>query len=405
MIEGETAASRNWMLPTATWVTYAKRLGALCLLLEHRFYGHSQPTGNLSTSSLYYLSSRQALADTVNFRTVIAEEMNLTSNSWVVFGGSYGGCLAVWLRVKYPNLFAAALGSSAPIQAKIDFYEYLEVVQRSLAAHNRECPKVVKEASDIVVEMLKYPKNFTKLTDDFNLCHPLEINSELDRAYFLESLAGFFMDIVQYNKDNVVFEGMVNIDLLCGLMTNASLGSPYDRYVRVIHEILQNERYLCLSASYNQFVENLSDSYWDQKKLRSDRQWVYQTCTEFGYFQTTNSKNQPFSGFRLRLFIQQCSDIFGPEFNGVSMAQAVQSTNEFYGGRNITGSKIIFPNGSIDPWHALGIIKNISEELPAVFMEGESHCADMYPQSQIDSPQLLQAREKIFGILQTWLMQ
>lgn len=29
------------------------------------------------------------------------------------------------------------------------------------------------------------------------------------------------------------------------------------------------------------------------------RQWVYQTCTEFGFYQSTDSPNQPFTGFPL----------------------------------------------------------------------------------------------------------
>lgn len=31
----------------------------------------------------------------------------------------------------------------------------------------------------------------------------------------------------------------------------------------------------------------------------SGRQWVYQTCTEFGFYQSTDSPNQPFTGFPL----------------------------------------------------------------------------------------------------------
>ncbi|XP_023595884.1 putative serine protease K12H4.7 [Trichechus manatus latirostris] len=45
MIEGALTADIYHLSGSNTWVTYAERLGALCLLLEHRFYGLSQPAG------------------------------------------------------------------------------------------------------------------------------------------------------------------------------------------------------------------------------------------------------------------------------------------------------------------------------------------------------------------------
>lgn len=33
-------------------------------------------------------------------------------------------------------------------------------------------------------------------------------------------------------------------------------------------------------------------------------------------------------------------------------------------------NQIVFPNGSIDPWHALGITKDVSATEQAVFIEG-----------------------------------
>ncbi|KAM9663676.1 thymus-specific serine protease-like [Trichechus inunguis] len=442
MIEGSTTADINGISVMNTWVMYAERLGALCLLLEHRFYGHSQPTGDLSTASLRYLSSRQALADVVNFRTEIAKKTGLTKNKWVVFGGSYGGSLAVWLRIKHPNLFAAAVGSSAPIIAKTNFYEYFEGVQWSLDTHNSECLEAVKEAFDKVVKMLKRRKYYSKLKSDFMLCKKFKFDSVMDRAFLLERLLMLIGTTVQYNinsKNNEVgivistFKDMdpdpqrgqgnqvlIRIDDFCDIMTNSSVGSPYYRFVRVIHSELKEEYSAWLAASYNDKLTKFSDSSIDddnstkgevlsgeneelQNNQNYERQWYYQCCTEFGFFPTTDSKNQPFTGLPLSYYVQQCSDFFGRAFSNYSVNMGVMSTNEYYDGFNVRGSKIIFSNGSFDPWHILGITKDISEDLPAVFIKGEGHCSDLFEPMDTDSAELIQAREKIFNILQKWL--
>jgi pimeloyl-ACP methyl ester carboxylesterase len=103
-----------------TWVQFAKKYRALCVMLEHRFYGKSHPTNDLSTENLIYLSSEQALADLANFRQFVHLKYNLTdSNRWVSFGGSYPGSLSAWFRLKYPHLVYAAVSSSAPSTYKL----------------------------------------------------------------------------------------------------------------------------------------------------------------------------------------------------------------------------------------------------------------------------------------------
>lgn len=60
--------------------------------------------------------------------------------------------------------------------------------------------------------------------------------------------------------------------------------------------------------------------------------------------------------------------------NATAIADAVAQTNELYGGYDVHASRIVFPNGSIDPWHALGITQDISDDLPAVFIKGDRSC-------------------------------
>ncbi len=43
MINGEAPASAEWAA-SGQWMVYAEQNGAVCFLLEHRFYGNSKPT-------------------------------------------------------------------------------------------------------------------------------------------------------------------------------------------------------------------------------------------------------------------------------------------------------------------------------------------------------------------------
>ena len=64
--------------------------------------------------------------------------------------------------------------------------------------------------------------------------------------------------------------------------------------------------------------------------------------------------------------------------------------------------RTVFPNGSVDPWSALGITSNKPGNA-AIFIKGTAHCADMYPPSENDSHELKEARIEIENYLDAWL--
>ena len=104
------------------WVQWAKDFHARMVVLEHRFYGDSQPFRNTSIQSLAYLQTEQALADTAVLIGTLNALKNDSNPRWVLFGGSYAGSLAAAMRVRYPSLSIGAIASSAPVQAQVDFY-------------------------------------------------------------------------------------------------------------------------------------------------------------------------------------------------------------------------------------------------------------------------------------------
>ena len=56
MIGGEGPANPAWM-ESGTWLLYAQKMGALCLMLEHRFYGQSHPTACVRGGNTGYLTT------------------------------------------------------------------------------------------------------------------------------------------------------------------------------------------------------------------------------------------------------------------------------------------------------------------------------------------------------------
>ena len=94
------------------------------MVLEHRYYGDSQPSsdeqGGWSYDNLQWLNAPQALADIAHFIDSTNEDL-VGHHDWVVIGGSYPGALSAWFKSQYPNHAAAAWSSSGVIHAIEDF--------------------------------------------------------------------------------------------------------------------------------------------------------------------------------------------------------------------------------------------------------------------------------------------
>ena len=76
------------------------------IVLEHRFFGLSNPHPDLSVKSLQVLNIQQAIDDLEYFAKNVqlpipgAKDLSITQTPWVLVGGSYSGALTGWTMVK-----------------------------------------------------------------------------------------------------------------------------------------------------------------------------------------------------------------------------------------------------------------------------------------------------------------
>ncbi|PIO67542.1 hypothetical protein TELCIR_10700, partial [Teladorsagia circumcincta] len=158
-----------------------------------------------------------------------------------------------------------------------------------------------------------------------------------------------------------------------------------------------------LNNDIHEFIVNVPNENLD---LSAAYLWTWQTCTEFGFYQSTDYGFSIFGNpLPLNFFVQLCSDLFGKEimYSAAINQQSVLETNHHYGGKyKYKGTNVIMTQGSLDPWHALGN-KSCDPSNNCYLIEGTAHCADMYPARSEDVPALKETRTKMEKIIEKWL--
>lgn len=163
-------------------------LKARVVFVEHRYEGKSLP--DVSSQCLSYASTIQALAD---FARIIETHINPQNTAPLfAFGGSYGGMLSAWIRMKYPHLVHGAIAASAPIGAfphsamtKIDWsarvlaaalsrpYPPNNDVVSNKESEPNHCPNNLMVAMPLITWIAEQDGSAEFLQQVFRLCEPL----------------------------------------------------------------------------------------------------------------------------------------------------------------------------------------------------------------------------------------
>ncbi|XAR64743.1 Lysosomal Pro-Xaa carboxypeptidase [Bertholletia excelsa] len=380
----------------------APRFQALLVFLEHRFYGESVPFGGdkkvayKNASTLGYLSSMQALADYATLILDLKKNLSALDSPVVVFGGSYGGMLAAWFRLKYPHVAIGALSSSSPIL----YFENItspnsfnNIITRDFRSESENCYKVIKGSWQEIEDTADRPGGLELLQKSFRVCKNYISASALEgwlRTAFTYTAMTDYPTPSNFLSPLPAYP----VKEMCRAIDNPTVNDTFGKL------------YGAANIYYNYTGTATCFDLLDHSDPHGLDEWSWQACTEMIMPVGGNSKESifPESEWNYDARASFCKD------NYDVVPRPTWITTE-YGGHDIGrvlkrfGSNIIFFNGLRDPWSGGGVLKNISESIVAIVAEKGAHHVDLRFSTNEDPEWLRDVRRREVEIIDKWLSQ
>lgn len=360
-----------------SYVEYlAKKLKGHLVALEHRYYGESLPTNRLTPYALRFLNLDSAINDLASFQRYMMNERGM-KGKWVAFGGSYAGTLAAFYREKHPELVEGALASSAPVYMKNEFSEYDAHVAKVINQTN--CGDLVRRAVKEIEEKMSTPEGAAQVKKVFKSS---DLKNDGD---FLYVVADMLAAAVQYGRDKMFCQTLAdNSDLVegyaaAGLSVLTAMGAkPFD-----------------ISLAVAERIEVTPDD--------NMRQWMWQSCREFGWFQVANGNGNETSRSS-KIDLPYHNEVCKRLYNKPMGKDGALNNKWYYPLFSTDASRIIFTNGTNDPWLTLSVVDGNRDLNPAfdLFMlEGSAHCNDLTLATKL--PSVSRAHAAMEQIIGTWV--
>jgi pimeloyl-ACP methyl ester carboxylesterase len=361
---------------------HAARYHGYMVALEHRYYGISQPFPTLSTENLRYLTVENAIEDAANFQRVLQSQLNLTG-PWFVIGGSYAGALSAYYRLKHPELVAGSLSSSGPVMALANFELFDKHVTESAGP---DCAPLMRQVSQTVENNLNNPSVLQAIKAQF------QAEKITDGTDFLYLVADMGAMAIQYGYRDSFCAGLKQ-------------GDPVAAYAAFTRGIFLSWKMTALDDSVEGAFNTDPKTYEGAFGLR---QWLYQSCREFGFWQ--NAYPDPNFSVRSKLINPEYHQAMCRRLFGIQTPVDTRTINDnFYEPLLTKASNILFTNGSRDPWSELSITeanKNDTNPKTEIYdVINGAHCDDLGVTDSSNSASLLQAKQRFDQLVADTLKQ
>ncbi|XP_059193210.1 dipeptidyl peptidase 2 [Centropristis striata] len=374
---------------------------ALVIFAEHRYYGNSLPFGkdSFNIPEISLLTVEQALADYAVMITELKKQLAATDCPVIVFGGSYGGMLSAYMRLKYPNIVAGALAASAPVLSTAglgDSRQFFRDVTADFESVAPECSDAVKMAFHQLKEMADR-QDYSRIQSELSLCKPpasaqdiRQLNGLLRNAFTLMAMLDYpysthFMGNMPANPVKVACKTMLSgPDLLTNLRNTAGI-------------VYNSTGLFACFDQYSLYVECADPTGCG---LGFDSlAWDYQACTEIDMCYESNNVTDMFPPmfFTETDREQYCSKRWAV------IPRPDWLKTQFWGNALSTASNIIFSNGDLDPWANGGVRKSLSTSLVAVNISGGAHHLDLRGSNAADPVSVINARKTEGELITQWV--
>lgn len=188
--------------------TLAEQYGALVVFGEHRYFGKSFPFPKdkaFKAPFNSYLTVENTLEDYNQLIKFVKQKWGAQDKAVIAFGGSYGGMLAAWMRMKYPQTIQGAIAASAPIlyfegssSAKPGDFSDIVTNDFKRTYPDYRCSLGIKEAFTTLMSLKERSGDWADLGNIMKVCDPIKKAEDIQSLYYLIANGFTYMAMTDY---------------------------------------------------------------------------------------------------------------------------------------------------------------------------------------------------------------